>query len=74
MLHCPNNASVTLKLKKCALFINKRDYVGHVMNLEKLELASNATDESHNLQVLTAVIKLRPFVVLCTSFKPFLPK
>lgn len=55
----PNNAEVRLRLKKCRFLTVSIDYLGHMVRLMLLEIASYTTDTIRELKATTNMTLLR---------------
>jgi len=66
-------AGVTLKLRKCSLFADKVDYLGHVIRPGKLEVSEHTTDAVRDVKEPTTVTGIRSFLGLCNVFRRFVP-
>lgn len=62
VLRLLSEAGVTLKLKKCHLFTDTVDYLGHVIIFVTLEVASHTTAAIDGLKHPTTVTDLRYFL------------
>lgn len=60
-----------MKLKKCTFFTNTIDYLGHVILLRRLKIASHTADGIKNLQQPSNITQLGSFLGLCNVFRHF---
>lgn len=58
------SAGVSLKLKKCSLFTNKVDYLGHVIRPGKLQVAERTTEAIQGLKEPSTVTGMKSFLGL----------
>lgn len=68
-----NAAGVTLKLKKCSLFSDEVDYLGHFVKPGKLEVAYRTTEAIKVLKEPSTVTGIKSFLGLCNVFRRFVP-
>lgn len=61
LLNLLKNAGVRLNLQ-CSFFTKNIDYIGHVIRLRKLGIASYTTDIIKNLKLRTNITNLRSFL------------
>lgn len=67
----PNRAEAALKLKKYQLFTATNKYLGYVIHLKSLEIASHTTDAIRGLQEPKDIIELQSILGLCNVFRGF---
>lgn len=66
-------AGITLKLKKCAFFIDTIDYLGHVIRPKRLKIAAHTAHAIRELKQPRNITLLRSFVGLCNVLRRFVP-
>lgn len=65
------DVGVTLKLKKCSYYTGTTDYLGHVICLQCLEIATHTTDTIRGLKRPTNIAKLCSYLELWNVFCRF---
>lgn len=60
---------ITLKLYKCAFFLNRIDYWGHIIRAGRLEVANHTAEANRKLKTPTIVNELRFLFGLCNVFQ-----
>lgn len=68
LLHC---TAATFKLKKCEFYTDSIDFLGHVIHLRRLELASQTTNAICELQPSTNLTELRKILCFFNVFQRF---
>lgn len=66
-------AYVILQPKKCTLFTNRINYLGHVLRPNRLEVSNHTADAIRELNVPTTVTELRSFLELSNMLRRFVP-
>lgn len=69
VLTLPRNAAVTLKLKKCELFSETIDFLGHFTCPWRMEISFHATDTISGLKTRSGRAKVRSILRLGNDFK-----
>lgn len=67
------SAGLTFKLKKCFLFNDSIEYLGHNISPGTLEVAKEKTDAILGFRLPTNISKLRSLLCLCSLFRQFVP-
>lgn len=68
-----NNAGATLKVMKCRFFTKTTDFLGHVVWLRHLKIASRTTGALRGLKALTDLTERRLFHGVWKVSKQFVP-
>lgn len=68
------DAGVPFKLKKCAFFTNRIDYLDHIIWPGRLEVANQTAVATHELKTPTIDSEPRFFLGLCNMFRKIVPK
>lgn len=64
---------VALNLKKVTFYIEKLDFLGHVIRSRREELADHITDAFPNSKLRHSVARSRSFLRLCSLYRMFVP-
>lgn len=73
VLTLPNNAEVTLKIKKGKFSTDKINYLGYDIRPRRLEIAGHTTEAIGGLQPPMSTTKLRSIQGLCKVFRRLVP-
>lgn len=69
----PENASITLKLQKCALFTNMIDYLGHISLSGWIDIANDTANAVRKRKAPTTVTGLRSLLAISSVFRSLVP-
>ena len=63
-----------LKAKKCELFKNKVDYLGHEVSDTGVRPSPSKVNSLHDIALPTTVTEIKSFIGVCSYYRRFIPK